>query len=185
MATPQLAVAPEPADEPIVIVVQGVKHIVMPDDPAWPIALYAREEEHSRKLAERDLRGKRALIERLRTDEKTKAENERKARPDRGEIEDIFDRWRTAAGKPRCKLTPERFDMTAERFDEEYTYVELCMAAVGVALNPYTIQGDVKNEYRTAMKDGESVERYANRCPREVRRELQALVAADSQGSLL
>lgn len=185
MAAPQLTVAPEPAEEPIVLVIAGQTHIVSTDNPAWPVALYAREQEHDRKLAEKDLRSKRALIEKLRIDEKAKAERERKDRPDRELIEDVFDRWRTAAGKRRCKLTPERFDMTASRFDEEYTYVDLCMAAVGVALNPYVIEGDRKDDYKTAMKDGESVERYANRCPPEQRRDLQALAITDPQGTLL
>lgn len=185
MAAPQLTVAPEPAEEPIVLVVAGNTHVVPVGDPAWPIALHARERDEQLKLAERDLRGKRALIEKLRIDEKAKAERERKDRPDRELIEDVFDRWRSAASKHRCKLTPERFDMTASRFDEEYTYVDLCMAAVGVALNPYVIEGDRKDDYKTAMKDGESVERYANRCPPELRFELRALAITDPQGTLL
>lgn len=149
--------------------IAGNTHIVSVGDPAWPIALHARERDHELKLAEKDLRGKRALIEKLRTDEKAKAERERKARPDGEQIEDIFDQWRQAVGKPRCKLTPERFDMTAERLDEEYTPLDVAMAVIGVALNPFTIKGTVQNDYKTAMKDGESVERYANRCPVDAR----------------
>lgn len=165
----QLAVAPEPVAEPIVLVVDGQTYVVAPEDDAWPIALHARERDHQLKLAEKDLRGKRALIEKLRVDEKAKAERERKARPDRELIEDIFEQWREAVGKPRCKLGPERFDMTAERLDEDYTPLDVAMAAVGVALNPFTIKGTVQNDYKTAMKDGESVERYANRCPAAAR----------------
>lgn len=164
------------------LVIDGQTHIFPPDDVAWPIAFHAREREHQLKLAEKDLRGKRALIEKLRIDEKAKAERERKARPDRELIEEIFDQWRQAAGKPRCKLTPERFDMTADRLDEEYTVLDLAMAAVGVALNPFTINGTVQNDYKTAMKDGESAERYANRCPADARHAIRTRL--DTQLSL-
>jgi hypothetical protein len=172
-AAPQLTVAPEPIEEPIVLVINGETNVIGVDDPAWRIALHAREEEHARKLAEKDLRGKRALIDQLRRDKEADAERERQDRPDREQVEDIFDRWRTATGKLRCKLTAERFDMTAARLDEEYTYVDLVMAVLGVALNPYVIEGDRKDGYKTALKDGESVERYANRCPAEIRREIR------------
>jgi hypothetical protein len=172
MAAPPLRAAPDPAEEPIVLVIDGQTIIVQPDDPAWRIALYAREEAHAHKLTEGDLRGKRALIAELRKNKADEAEKARKSHPERCAIERVFETWRTESGHTRCKLTPERFDMTACRFAEEYDEGDLTMAAIGVATNPYVIEGDRKDDYKTAMQSGEQVERYANRCPADRRRQL-------------
>lgn len=173
-----LRAAPEPAPEPILLQIRGANGlenvVVEPDDPAWLIAFHAREVESHLKQAEGDLRGKRALIEALRKERKDEAEEERKARPDKGFIAVCFERWCKASHHLRCKLTPQRFDMTAARLDEEYEPTVLVMAAVGVGANPYVIDGERKDDYKTAMQSGEQVERYANRCPREFRQDIRA-----------
>lgn len=168
----------EPVAEPIVLVIEGQTVVTGPDDPAWPIAWYARERDQALQHAERDLRGKRALIEELRKTKKDEAEQARLDCPDREAILRIFDRWRTASGHARCKLTPERFDLAVARLAEEYDEATLTMAVVGVGSNPYVIDGERQDDYKTAMLSGERVERYANRCPAEARREIRATVSA-------
>lgn len=147
---------------------------VMPDDPRWEMAMMVLDMEHSLRLAERDLRGKRALISKLRRRNQDEAEMARKAHPDRELFERIFDRWRVESGHVNCRFTPERFDMTAARYAEGYGEDVLSMAVVGVATNPYVIEGERKDDYKTAMRSGEQVERYANRCDPAVRREIRA-----------
>lgn len=121
---------------------------------------------------EREARYKLALINKLRKKRVDEAEEARKRSPNREMIISIFDTWRTESQHLRCKLTPERFDMTEARFSEGYEEGDLLMAAIGVATNPYVIEGERKDDFKTAMQSGEQVERYANRCPAERRREL-------------
>lgn len=162
----------EPVAEPIVLVIGGETIVTAPDDPAWPIAWYAREREQGLQHAERDLRSKRAQITILQKKREDEDEKARLANPDREAIFRIFDRWRTESGRTRCKLTPERFDFAAARLAEGYTEADLTMAVIGVATNPYVIEGERKDDYRTAMRTGEAVERYANRASPEQRREV-------------
>lgn len=168
----------EPVAEPIVLIIEGHTFVTGPDDPAWPIAWYARERDQALQHAERDLRSKRAQITVLQKKREDEDEKARLANPDREVIFRIFDRWRTASGHTRCKLTPERFDLAVARLAEEYDEATLTMAVVGVGSNPYVIDGERQDDYKTAMLSGERVERYANRCPAEVRREIRATVSA-------
>lgn len=182
MAAP-LRAAPDPPAEPIVLVIDGQTHVVEVDDPAWPIAYHARETGVQLKLAEGDLRGKRALIAELRKDRAAEAEKARLGNPAREAIIRVFDTWRIESGRKRCKLTPERFDMVAARFVEDYVEDVLTMAAVGIAVNPYVIEGETRNDFETAFKSGGQVERYANRCPADRRQVIRASVG-EAQAAL-
>lgn len=172
-------VVPEaPAEEPILIEWEqdgGVQKLVVgPDDPAWVIAYLWREKEGELKDAEKSLRKERAHISVLQR-EKTKAdEKERKAHPDRDFIEELFEIWRVGIGKTRAtKLTAERFDMATKLLGEDYEREHLLMAVWALILNPWVIDGDAKRDWKTALKDGESLETHANRCPAEKRREIR------------
>jgi hypothetical protein len=169
---PQLRAAPDPVAEPIVLVIEGQTHVVGPNDPAWPIAYYAREREVELAHAERDLRSKRRLITELRKDKAREEEEARRLHEYRPVVERVFDRWRVETGRERCKLTPERFDMAIARLAEGYDEGAITMAVVGIARHPYVIDGEARNNFETAVKEGSQVERYANRCPREMREQL-------------
>lgn len=177
MAAP-LAAVPAPIAEPIVLVIEGQTIVTKPDDPAWPIAYYARERDTHVQMAELELRTKRIQIAKMREDKAAKEKREREEHPERCAIERIFDRWRVESGHTACKLTPERFDMTSCRLAEDYDEGQLTMAAVGVATNPYVINGERQDGYKTAMQDGEHVERYANRCDPDRRREIRGTLFA-------
>ena len=185
MAPPEkhLSAVPEPeGGEPIVLTIAGQNVVTWPQEPAYLIAAHAREVEQQRDHLERELRGKRSLVAKLREDQAKREEQKRLSNPEREFIFEVFDTYRTESGRKACKLTPERFDMTAARLAEEYERVHILMAAVGIAVNPYTIEGEKRNDFETAMKDGASVERYANRCPPE--RRAQIKLQAEGSGKL-
>lgn len=121
---------------------------------------------------EREARYKLAVINKLRKKRVDEDEEARKRSPNRERVIEVFDTWRTESGHLKCKLTPERFDMIEARLSEGYEPSEVLMAAIGVAVNPYVIEGERKDDFKTAMRSGERVEAYANRCPPERRREL-------------
>lgn len=179
MAAPALAlqVVEAPVEEPILVEWEQdgrMQHrVVEPGDPAWLYAWLWRERTADFKNAEKDLAAKRAQITVLQRKATDVAKAERKAHPDRVFIEELFDKWRELTGKTRCKLTPARFDAAVDRLAEGYEREHLTLAVHGVALNPYTMNGEVKNDWKTCMWDGEAVERYANRCPVEKRNEIR------------
>jgi hypothetical protein len=167
MAAPQLTVAPEPADEPIVLVLGGQTHVVKPDDPAWPIAFHARETDVSLELAERDLRGKRALIAKLRKDEAA----ERQSYPQRPMVEDIHAEWARECKHPNSKLTAERFDAVRSMIEAGYTREQFARAIAGAAYDPFSVKrknGTVKrfDDLELICRDGKHFEDFANRAPR-------------------
>lgn len=171
-----VTVVADPTEEPILLEWQDSEGfhslLVEPEDPTWIAAHLWQTERENRRNCERDLGTKRAQITRLQREKSGADAAERKMHPQREFIEGLFDRWAELTGKTRCKLTPERFDMASARLAEDYSEQDLEMAIYGVALNPYVIEREVKNDWKTAMKDGESVERYANRCPAERRRQI-------------
>lgn len=171
--TAHLAVVEEPAREPIVLVVGGQTFIVGPDDAHWPIAWHATEVEQDLKRAERDLRGKRALIAKVRKHNEDEDEKARKAHPSRGVIIAVFERWRVRTGHLRAKLTPERFDMIASRLAEDYEPLDLHMAVEGLAAHPFVADGRKMDDLKACMKEGSQVERYANLAPADVRQRLR------------
>ena len=186
-AEPQLTVV-EPIEEPIVLVVRDETLVIPVADERWPVALQLRETEHALKCAEQDLRGKRALITKLRKHNSDEDERARKARPDRELVERVFERWRVRTGHLRAKCGPERFDMITARLDEEYEGLDLLMAAEGLAADPPVFSGRREDDLKVCMKSGSQVERYANKCPAEVRKTLReewdAERAADPQIAL-
>lgn len=171
MAVP-LEALPEPPREPIVLTIRGDTVVIEVDDPAWPVAEHAREVDVDLRNAEKSLRGLRSALTKARKDEAVEAEKKRLGHPQREMIFRVFDVWRVESGRTRCKLTPERFDMTAARVAEDYDEGALTMAAIGVATNPYVIDGEKKNDFETAFQSGSQIERYANRCPPDRRRQL-------------
>lgn len=174
MARAELTVAPEPVAEPIMVKwPDGAVEVVEAEAEGWRFAWLWREESVNRKLAEEDLVRKRAQISVLQRAKLDAAKAERNAHPERVFIEELFEKWREMVGKKRCKLTPARFDMATDRLAEGYSQADLTMAVCGVALAPFTIEGEVKNDWKTCMWDGEAVERYANRCPAEKRNEIR------------
>lgn len=172
-----LQIVEEPTPEPILVEWESggrMQHAVIePEDPGWLWAYLWRERTADFKNAERDLAAKRAQITKLQRGVTDAAKAERKAHPDRDFIGELFDKWRELTNKTRCKLTPARFDMAADRLAEAYEREHLTLAVYGVALAPYTVDGEVKNDWKTCMWDGEAVERYANRCPAEKRNEIR------------
>lgn len=175
--------APEPAAEPLAVVLwertanERVVVVKPEDGVAWEIAYHLREEQVALTAAERDLRGKRALITKLQADEEAERQRARDNFTGRETIALAFERWlagrreRTGNPKLRAKLTPERFDMAMARMTRDnYEAAAILMAAEGVARNPYIVDGKAQDDWKTAMQSGEQVERYANRCPREIRR---------------
>ena len=180
MTTP-LEPAPEPIEEPIVALVQGDTVVVHPaaDGPerlAWLLAFEWREMKSHLERAERDLRTKRGQITRLQEDQDAKARLARKSHPQRWVIELAFEKWRQISGRKGCKLTDERFDMTAKRLTEDYEPAHVVMGAAGIAANPHVIEDEAKNDYDTAMQSGGQLERYVKRCPKELRQEIAAEV---------
>lgn len=168
--TPQLYVV-EGHAEPVVDDVAG---IIMPDDPRWEMAYRLREKEEALRLVERDLRAKRRLIADLRIQREDEAKKARELHPERAKIERVFERWRTRSGHVRAKLTPERFDWTADRLREGYEECDLHMAIEGLLARTFVDTSGVRHDgYKVVMKSGDQVERYANLCPPGLRRELR------------
>lgn len=174
----RLEVVPDnPVEEPILIEWEqdGAMQqlVVEPDSEAWLVAYLWREKEGHLKDAEKSLRKERAAVSQLQREKTHADEKERKEHPARDFIEELFDIWRSGVGKPRCKLTPERCDMAIGRLDEDYEREHLLEAVWALLLNPWVIKGDPKRDWKTALKDGESVETHANKCPPEKRREIR------------
>lgn len=172
---PQLRPVPDPEHEPIVLTIAGENLVVWPhEEPLFRVAAVAQQAELDLRNAENSMRGLRSALTKARTDEKAAAERKRLGHPARKFILAVFDLYRAESGRKRCKLTPERFDMVAERIAEEYERPFLLMAAVGIGSNPFVIDGCKRNDFETAFKDGASVERYANRCPADRRGQIMA-----------
>ncbi len=156
----------EPAEEPIVVTVGGRSVVVQHDDPAWPIAWALRETETSLKLAEQDLRSKRALIKRLRED----ADKDRKTCPEREVIERLFTHWQERCNHKRSKLTAERFDAARAMIGKDYTEVEMMMAIEGAAFDPFIRprkNGTMQrfDEFELIFRDGKHLEAFACKAP--------------------
>lgn len=169
-----LRAAPEPSDEPVVLTIDGENVVTWPHDPAYRLALYAQQIETDLGNAERSLRGLRSALTKARKDADAEATAKRINHPAREFIFKVFELWRVESGRLGCKLTPERFDLVADRLREQYAPKHLLMAALGIALNPHVIEGERKNDFDTAFKTGGQIERYANRCPRERRAQIAA-----------
>ncbi len=172
-----LQAVPQPPDEPVVVTIPDGRNIVVrpEQEESWLVACAWQDEKHARELAERDLRSKRALIQRLRDDQDAK----RKAYGKRDVIERLFERWQQASNHTRSLLGPERFDPCRARLEQGYTEEQLTMAVMGVALNPHIADnGERHDEFEIAVRSGKQVEHYAKRCPVEVRRQIRAEFAA-------
>lgn len=167
MAVPPLAAVPEPQDEPIVLVIGGRTLVVHPGDPAWPIAEHARERDEQLKLAERDLRGKRSLIAKLRRDE----DADRRTYEHRAMVEDVHAEWQRECKHPNSKLTAERFDAVRTLIEKGYEREQFARAIAGAAYDPFTKQrrnGSIQrfDDLELVCRDGKHFEDFANRAPR-------------------
>lgn len=159
------------ATEPLYDEVEGV---VQHGDLRWGLVWRLREKEEELKAAERDLRSKRALITKLQRKRIDEDESARQRNAHRDFIIALSDRWREGTGHKRSKLTPERFDMAADRLEEGYSEEDLRMATEGLIADAWTDEkGVLHDDWKVAMKNGEAVERYANKCPREKREEIR------------
>jgi hypothetical protein len=137
------------------------------------VALMAQVEELEQQLAdaERDLRSKRRLITKLQRDK----ERERLAFDQRQVVFELFEFWQKRCAKKQSKLTADRFDALKHALESGYTPREIAIAIAGAAYDPFVTKAkngrEIKhNDLELICRSGKTLESFANRAPRSVKR---------------
>lgn len=106
-----------------------------------------------------------------RLERQLREESDPASHPKGKEIQSLVERWKTATGHPRAKLSKDRFDVVKARLKDGYSIEDLELAVDGIAAFPFVVNGMRKREGKPsqrhdsltlALKGGENTERFAN-----------------------